>query len=380
MIKHKTTTIAAIGLITLSSMLTACSGGASSQADTRWQNATSAEAGGGMQQLVKDAQAEGTFNAMGLFDDWANYGGLLHAFSEKYHIKINNDQSTGASQDLINAIVNRKGQRNSLDYLDTGVSFAIAADKQGLLAKYTPQTINDIPQQNRAQDNSWINQYGGTMAIGCDTSQVAQCPTTMKDLLKPEYKGKVALTGNPGTAETALMAVFAAAMANGGSLDNIKPGIDFFHQLSKEGNFVPVQANQGTVETGATPIIVDWDYLLKPIQQDVEQTEHHRFDIVIPADGKVSSFYAASINADAPHPAVARLFYEFLFSDEGQNLLLKGYVTPVRLKAMIKNGAIDQQALAKLPGKGDISASQPTVQQSNEAASVIKQQWAKAVQ
>ena len=62
-----------------------------------------------------------------------------------------------------------------------------------------------------------------------------------------------------------------------------------------------------------------------------------------------SAYYAASINADAPHPAAARLWMEFIFSDEGQNLFLEGQTRPVRLPEMIESGTADEAAVAALP-------------------------------
>lgn len=361
--------------------LTACGGGNEDSADTEhWRDAATVEDGGGMEQLIEDAQAEGTFNAMGLFEDWANYGNLLQAFSDEYDIEINNDTSTGSSQDLINAVVNRQGQDSSLDYLDTGMSFAVDAAEDGLLAEYAPATIDDIDEDFISDSGMWINHLGGTVAIGCDTSRVDVCPTEFADLLDPQYEGQVALPSDPTSSEGSFMIVHAAAEANGGSFDDIEPGIEFFRELSDIGNFVPVEAGSGTVETGETPIVLDWDYLLQPIADDLMEDADIEMEIHLPTDGQVSSFYAASINDDAPHPAVARLFYEFLFSDQGQNLLLEGYVTPVRLDAMIDDGTVDQDALDALPGEGGIDAPQPTLEQREANQSVVNEQWAGAIQ
>lgn len=359
--------------------LTACGSGGESDASAKWRDATSVEDGGGMDQLIEDAQAEGEFNAMGLYDDWANYGGLLKAFSDKYDIKINNDTSTGSSQDLINAVVNRAGQDSSLDYLDLGLQFQVDADDDGLLAEYAPQTVGDIPEELRADDGTWISDYGGTMSIGCDTSRIDDCPTDFGDLLDSKYKKKVALAGDPTTAENAFMALHAASVANGGSFDDIEPGIDFFSELSGKGNFVPVEANAGTIETGETPIVIDWDYILQPIADDLKDDADKTFEINIPEDGQVSSYYVASINDDAPHPAVARLFYEFLFSDEGQNLMLQGYVSPVRLDAMIDAGTVDEDALDALPNSDGITAPTPTLDQRNANQDVVKKEWSDAL-
>lgn len=370
---------AVTGIVIVGALVAGCGGGSESAESANWREATSVEDGGGMKKLIKDAKAEGQFNAMGLFDDWANYGGVLDAFSKKYDIEINNDTSTGSSQDLINAVERRKGQDNSLDYLDVGLSFADTAEKDGLLAEYAPQTADDIPKKNKSAKGFWYNHLGGTIAIGCDTSRVKKCPKTLKELRDPRYKGQVGIPGDPGSSENAFMVVAAASLASGGSLDNIEPGVKFFGELKKLGVFVPVEANAGTIEKGETPIVLDWDYLLKPIANQLAKDSDITFDITLPSDGKLSSFYTASINADAPNPAVARLFYEFLFSDEGQNLLLKGYVSPIRLATMIKAGTVDKEALKALPGGGAVTAPSPSLQQRETNQTKLKKLWPKAM-
>ena len=124
MFKKSLRTVLAVPLTALTVVtMTACSSSmGESEESAKWREATTLEEGGGMDALIEAAQAEGEFNTMGLYEDWANYGELLKVFGEKYDIKINNDVSSGASQDLINAVKNRKGQDNSLDYLDTGVA------------------------------------------------------------------------------------------------------------------------------------------------------------------------------------------------------------------------------------------------------------------
>jgi putative spermidine/putrescine transport system substrate-binding protein len=355
------------------------SGGGESEESAAWREATSVEDGGGMDALVKAAQDEGTLNVMGLYDDWANYGKLLETFSDKYGIEIENDTSTGASQDLINAVKNRQGQDSSLDYLDTGESFAVAADDEGLLATYRPQTADDLPDNMQSDDDTWFNHLGGTMAIGCDASAIETCPESFEDLLDPQYKGKVALPGNPTTGESSFMAVFAAALANGGDMDDVQPGIDYFGKLAKSGNLIPSEAEAGTVETGETPIVVNWDYLLLQWADDLADSGVD-LKTAVPSEGTVASYYAASINEDAPHPAVARLWQEFLFSDEGQNLLLEGYVQPGRLDAMIDDGTIDKDALSALPKESvEQDPPQPTQKQRDSQQETVADNWAKAV-
>ncbi|MEU4670980.1 ABC transporter substrate-binding protein [Amycolatopsis sp. NPDC023774] len=145
--------------------------------------------------------------------------------------------------------------------VDLGSAFALSAAADGLLAHYQVTTFDDIPAGQKADDGSWFFDYGGFISIGYDASKVTDPPTTLADLKKPEYKGKVALNGDPTKAGAAFAGVYAAALANGGSFADIKPGVQFFADLKKSGNFIPVQSSAATIESGQTPITLDWDYL-----------------------------------------------------------------------------------------------------------------------
>ena len=79
---------------------------------------------------------------------------------------------------------------------------------------------------------------------------ITNVPQDWADLLKPEYNGKIALAGDPRTSSQAINAVYAAALANGGSLDNAQPGLDFFKQLNDSGNLLPIIATAATVAVG----------------------------------------------------------------------------------------------------------------------------------
>ena len=350
---------------------------AATSQDAGWATATSIEAGGGMDSLVSAAQAEGTLNVMGLYPDWANYGVLIEEFTATYGIEVDNDTSAGSSQDQVNAIKNRVGQSRSLDYLDTGVSFANSAGAEGLLAEYRPSTVADIDPALTDADGMWTNQYGGYVTIGCDAAAIEVCPTSFADLDDPQYVGKVALTGNPAQGESGFNAVWAASMAMGGSLDDIQPGIDFMASLSQSGILIPVEANAGTLETGETPIIVNWDYLNLAVADDTAAAGVD-FQVVIPSDGTMASYYAASINADAPHPAAARLWIEFMYSDDGQNILLNGYTRPVRFDSLVESGTVDAGAADKLPAVA-VGFTFPSEDQRSAANLILAEKWDAAV-
>lgn len=339
--------------------------------------ATSAEAFGGMDALVKAAKKEGTLQAIALPRDWANYGALIDGFQKKYGIKVEVENPDGASQDEINAVTSRKGQDRAPDVLDLGSSFALSAAQQGLLAPYKVAGFADIPEGQKDAQGRWFNDYGGYISIGCDAKRVKTCPTTFADLLKPQYKGQVALNGNPTKSGSAFGGVWAASLASGGSFDDIQPGLDFFAKLKKNGNYTPVESTPATVEKGETPISIDWDYLNAGYADEFKK-KGLDWKVAVPSDGKFSQYYSQAINKDAPHPAAARLWQEYLYSAEGQNLWLKGYARPALMTAMEKAGTLDKTAAAKLPEVSGTPAF-PTEAQQSKAKTVLGQGWGKAV-
>ncbi|MFI7502316.1 ABC transporter substrate-binding protein [Streptomyces sp. NPDC049687] len=339
--------------------------------------ATSAADFGGLAALVKAAKKEGTLNAIALPRDWANYGALIDGFEKKYGIKVAVENPDGSSQDEINAVTSRKGQGRAPDVLDLGSSFALSAAQQGLLAPYKVASYADIPAGQKDAQARWYNDYGGYISIGCDAKRVTTCPTTFADLLKPQYKGQVALNGNPTKSGSAFGGVWAAALASGGSFDDIQPGLDFFAELKKNGNYTPVESTPATVEKGETPISIDWDYL-NAGYADEFRSKGVDWKVAVPRDGEFSQYYSQAVNKDAPHPAAARLWQEYLYSADGQNLWLEGYARPALMTAMDKAGTLDKTAAAKLPEVSG-TPSFPTEDQQSKAKTVIGQGWAKAV-
>ena len=347
----------------------ATSGSTAAAADPK--TATSAEQFGGLAALEAAAKKEGALNVIALPPDWANYGNMIKAFSAKYpEIKVNSAQPDGSSQDEINAVKQLKGTDRAPDVLDVGQAVGLA--NTDLYAPYQVATWAEIPDSQKESTGLWVNDYGGFMAIGYDSAKVP-APTSVADLLKPAYKGKVALNGDPLKANAALTGVMMANLAQGGTLDDISKGVDFFQQLKKAGNFNPTQANTASVKNGTTPVVFDWDYLAGSAKAQVPTWE-----LFVPPNATLGGFYNQAINSDAPHPAAARLWEEFLFSDAGQNLWLAGGARPVRMDAMTKAGTVDAAAAASLPPVGPNPVFMSN-DQSTKATEFLTANWQKAI-
>ena len=63
----------------------------------------------------------------------------------------------------------------------------------------------------------------------------------------------------------------------------------------------------------------------------------------------IAGVYIQAISAYAPHPNAAKLWMEFLYSDEGQLLWMKGYCHPIRNNDLAQRGVIPAEIAAKLP-------------------------------
>jgi putative spermidine/putrescine transport system substrate-binding protein len=347
----------------------AASGGSSS-APADAKTAQSAADLGGLDALVAAAKAEGQLNVIALPPDWANYGEIISTFSTKYGIKVNSAQPDGSSQDEVNAVKQLKGTGRQPDVLDMGSAVTVA--NTDLYAPYKVATWADIPDAQKDATGLWYQDYGGYMSIGYDSAKVPDV-TAVADLLKKEYKGKVALNGDPTQANAALNGVMMASIANGGSVDDITKGVEFFASLKKAGSFIPVQATSATVKNGQTPVVFDWDYLSAAAKKQVPT-----WKVFVPKESVLGGYYNQAINADAAHPAAARLWMEFLYSDEGQNLWLKGGARPVRQAAMEKAGTIDKAAAAALPAVEGTPVFM-TVDQATKASEALKTTWQKAI-
>src|SRR6202522_3247733 len=367
--------IAAGSALCLGATLAVTTEGLSAGAAVNAAKATSAAAFGGMSGLIAAAKKEGQLNVITLPSNWANYGAIMKAFTAMYGIKITDANPEGSSANEISAINELKGKSTAPDVVDVGGSFAVSGDASGLWAPYKVASWSNIPAAAKASNGDYYADYGGYVGIGYDPSKVKTPPTSFKSLLNPIYKNQVAIDGDPAQTGSAFAAVYAGALANGGSLSNIAPGVAYFKQLKSVGNFVPTEGTPATVQSGATPILIWWDYLLASEVQPVVKD----FKVVIPSDAQYAGYYDQAISATAPDPAAARLWEEFLYSTQGQNLFLGGLTRPIEMSAMVQNGTVDKAAYAALPAAPSGALLFSSQAQNTAAEAAVTANWAKDV-
>jgi putative spermidine/putrescine transport system substrate-binding protein len=335
--------------------------------------ATSAKDMGGLSALVTAANKEGALNVIALPDNWANYGKIIAAFKAKYpKITVNSANPDGSSAEEIKAADDLKGQDTAPDVFDLGSAVTLASTSY--FAPYQVSNWADIPAGNKEKTGLYVNDYTGAMSIGYDSKVIKKAPKSLDDLLGAAYKGKVAINGDPTQAGAAFAAVGLATVQEGGKLSNFQPGIDFFQKLNKAGNFLPLDPSDATIASGETPVVFDWSYNNLAVTASVPS-----WKVTTLPGVAYTSYYNQAVSKDAPHPAAARLWQEFIYSPTAQNLMLAAGAYPVTLTAMEAAKTVDTKAL-DLVGALPKNLVTPTDAEAKAAGTLLSQKWAAALQ
>lgn len=336
-----------------------------------------------MADLEAAAKAEGNLTTIALPHDWCGYGAVIEGFKKKYpEIAINELNPDGSSADELEAVRANKDNKGpqAPDVLDIGLSFGPVAKQEGLIQPYKVATWDSIPDTAKDADGAWYGDYYGVMSFIVNTDLVKTVPTDWSDLMKPEYANAFALTGDPRSGNQGLMSVMSAGMAMGAKpgAESAAKGLEFFAGLNKAGNFVPVSGKTGTIAQGTTPIVAAWDYNALAWRDTL--AGNPKAEVVIPASGTLAGVYVQAISAYAPHPNAAKLWMEYLYSDEGQLLWLSGYCHPIRFNDLAARNVIPADLMAKLPpAESYAKAVFPTLDEQSAHKEAVSAGWDKVV-
>ena len=298
----------------------------------------------------KECKAAGAkVNLIALPDEWANYKGILQSFRDKYPGIANPVANPDAgSKDEMDAVQTLAGQADQPDNVDVSPAIAQEMVDAKLFQPYKLSVDAEIPAGLKDADNNWTAAYYGIMAIGTNTTIVKSAPKTFADLKKPEYKGLVALNGDPRETGAAFAGVMAASLANGGSADDILPGIKYFAELKKSGNLGGTDVTKETILSGETPIFLDWSYNVPGLESALTDAGL-TVEVNFPSDGIYGGFYGQGVVKGSPNQACSKLWMEHIFSDEGALGYLAGGAVPARIEAITKAGLVTADAKKNLP-------------------------------
>ncbi|MGY4541988.1 putative spermidine/putrescine transport system substrate-binding protein [Arthrobacter sp. UYNi723] len=337
-----------------------------------------ATAGTSLAEIIAGAQKEGKVQLIAVPGDWANYKGQFEGFKKKYGIETPVANPDASSADELTAVKNLKGQDTQPDVIDIGYSFTKPAIDQKLIEAYKPSNFEEIPADLKDPDGMWVGAYYGVVQVGTNT-KIVESPKSWADLLDPKYKGKIALPGDPRKGASSIAAVYAAALAHGGSLDNIQPGIDFFEKLAKSGNLASITSPVSALSTGQAAVVFDWNYNFLGMAGELAKSGA-TLETQVFSEGVFGNYYAQPVTTKSPRPNAARLWVDWLTSDEGSEQFALGGAVPARFVKLKAAGKLSAEALAKLPSADVIAKIKfPTIAQGSAASELIIDQWGQKV-
>lgn len=320
-----------------------------------------------LESLTKAAQQEGAVYSVGMPDSWANWKDTWADLKANYGL-THQDTDMSSAQEIAKFEAEKKNA--TADIGDVGFAFARVAVKKGVTQPYKPSTWDDIPNWAKDKEGHWALAYTGTIAFIANNNLVKDAPTSWQDLLEGDYKVTV---GDVGVASQANNAVLAASFANGGDESNLKPAIDFFAKLAKQGRLSFTNPSIANLEKGEIEVAIMWDFNALNYRDKIDR---ERFTVNIPQDGSVISGYTTIINKYAKNPNAAKLAREYIFSDQGQINLAEGYARPIRT-----NVTLPQSIQDKLIANDQYSNVRPVTNFSawEKSARRLPRQWQESV-
>jgi putative spermidine/putrescine transport system substrate-binding protein len=257
-------------------------------------------------------------------EQWANWGGVLDAFTEATGIEAPND-SKNSGQTL--AALQAEAANPQADTAYYGIVFGIQAKEADLVEAYQPPGFDEIPDELKDPEGYWFTAHQGAIAFLVNTEELggAPIPQCWSDLADPAYEGLVGFL-DPTQAAVGYSVVVAANLALGGSLDNFDPAIQYFQELDRNGLILPAQTATALVQQGEIPILIDADFN----GYKLANIDEAPVKVVIPCEGSLAIPYVMSLVKDAPRPENGKALLDFVLSDEGQQLFVESYLRPVR--------------------------------------------------
>ncbi|WP_034944047.1 ABC transporter substrate-binding protein [Erwinia oleae] len=260
--------------------------------------------------------------------EWADWGTQLKAIANDTGIVVPQDNKN-SGQALAQIVAEKASPVADVVYL--GITFGIQAANADVLASYKPAGWAQIPADMKDPDGKWVALHSGTIGfmVNVDALNGAPVPQSWDDLLKPEYKGMVGYL-DPASAFVGYAAATAANLAKGGTLENVKPGIEYFKKLSKNSPIVPKQTAYARVLSGEIPILLDYDFNA----YRAKYKDNANVAFVIPKEGSIRVPYVISLVKNAPHASEGKKVIDYVLSDRGQAIWANAWLRPVRESAM----------------------------------------------
>jgi putative spermidine/putrescine transport system substrate-binding protein len=273
-----------------------------------------------------------TFRTLATPDQWGNYGEQFTAFCQaKFGFDCNrDDRDVGADLSSAEEVQQWVAERNNPQSVlaDIGIAYIGQAEQQGILADYEPPNADLLPDELHGP--GWVATFVGvpTILVNVDALEARGLPVpeSWADLADPAYAGLVG-SRRIGISAPATWAFVAMNLAAGGTLEDWQPGVEYGRRLLPN---LTAAASPETFERGEVPINVTFDFFQSAWVADIAakgvDVRH-----IVPRDGSVYGPSTLMMNRyDTAHHDFAKLFMEWVLTDEGQRLFARYGARPIR--------------------------------------------------
>lgn len=274
-------------------------------------------------QRAKEQAKE--FVTYGMPADWANFGEVFQQFARFYGFDFRHIDTDMSS---LVEIAKFDAEKNNPRAIcgDIGLLYTAIAERKAVIPTYLPPRAARLPLGLKGKMGGWIAIYTGVPALVINIDVIPRIPQTWKDLLAPDYKGKISSI-NPVSAGNSATTFLAWAYALGGDENNLTPAIEFAKKMLPQFSHAP--ANIQTLEKGEVPLQINYDFICNSLAKKLKN-KNINAKVVIPG----ISIYAPSAlilnKYNLAKMDVAKLFMDYILSDEAQIALAKFGARPIR--------------------------------------------------
>jgi len=212
----------------------------------------------------------------------------------------------------------------------------IAGKKFGLLAPYKPNIDWTLPANGHDSDWHWVGYYFGAIGFGSNSNTLkkinAEPPASWEDLLKPAFKGQIAIAFpyTSGTSYTVL-ATLVQMWGEDKAFEYWKKMNANVHHYDKSGSAPVTQAGLGEV---GVAVAFSHDIIAKG------SAKGYPVVISFPKEGTGYEIGAMSLIKGGPEPELAKKFIDWALSVRAQNLMQQWFRIPLNPKATVAPGAV----------------------------------------
>ena len=274
--------------------------------------------------LARAAEQARDFQTYGMPDDWANYGGVLKAFAEKYGFELRRTDTDMTSMEEITKYDAEKANPVAVSS-DIGLIYGPIAEDIGVVPPYLPPSAETLPAGLRGTNGGWVATFTGVPAIIVNTDVISTVPESWDDLLGEEFTGKIGIR-DPRTAGEGAVAFLAWAYANGGDETNLAPGVEFAQKLLPQ--FAPKEGLP-ELEKGEIPVAIKYDFNALAWSAAAKEKGINT-TVVIPG---VSVYGPSALMINKYNTAkadLAKLLLDFALADEAQTAFAEFGARPIR--------------------------------------------------